>query len=102
MTFDEARHEIRKVRWNLTAAQQQRDEIDGEIEAYQGVIDELVEPFIPPYSADEKPDRDPAYEVPGTWPCPDERNPAGTCVYDDANDPCHDFCRFCGHPEERK
>ena len=30
------------------------------------------------------------------------RSPVGACVYDDDNDPCHDNCVFCGHPEERK
>lgn len=52
--------------------------------------------------------------MPGTWECvldpedePDPEfpryvNPAGSCIYDDAEDGCHDFCLFCGHPEERK
>lgn len=52
--------------------------------------------------------------MPMTWEClfdPEEErdpefprytNPAGFCIYDDEADPCHDFCLFCGHPEERK
>lgn len=46
----------------------------------------------------------------GSWQCPDpERprpadkpNPLGVCVYDESEDPLHDFCLFCGSPDERK
>lgn len=48
--------------------------------------------------------------VVGSWACPDpERtdptdkpNPLGVCVYDESEDPLHDFCLFCGSPDERK
>lgn len=30
------------------------------------------------------------------------RNVYGFCIYDDDEDPCHDNCLFCHHPEERK
>lgn len=41
----------------------------------------------------------------GGWECPGSdsvKNPAGVCVYDTGKDPAHDFCLFCGEPEERK
>ena len=31
-----------------------------------------------------------------------DKNISGVCVYDDEEDPCHDFCLFCGDPDERK
>jgi len=36
----------------------------------------------------------------GYHSCP--KGPIGLCVYDDDQDSIHDFCLFCGHPEERK
>jgi hypothetical protein len=36
----------------------------------------------------------------GSWHC--GKSPTGYCVYHDTNDPSHDFCLFCGDPEERK
>jgi hypothetical protein len=36
----------------------------------------------------------------GTWDC--STSPTGFCVYDENEDPIHDFCLFCGDPEERK
>lgn len=38
--------------------------------------------------------------VVGTWDCP--LCPFGICVYDNAEDPCHDDCFFCHQPSERK
>lgn len=34
--------------------------------------------------------------------CEDSRNPHAICIYDDVNDPAHDFCLICVHPRERK
>lgn len=34
------------------------------------------------------------------WECED--SPIGICVYSDLEDPIHDFCLYCGQPEERK
>lgn len=34
------------------------------------------------------------------WPCED--SPIGICIYNDFEDPAHDFCIFCQEPEERK
>lgn len=102
MKFEEAQAQIKKSQDEVAKAQQKIDDAESDIEAYQGDIVEIVEPFLPPYEEGQEPDDPPEYVVPGTWSCPDERNPAGTCVYDDRNDGCHDFCRFCGHPEERK
>lgn len=34
------------------------------------------------------------------WDC--EESPIGYCIYDDDEDPIHDFCLFCGQPMERK
>lgn len=34
------------------------------------------------------------------WYCPD--SPDHLCDYDLDNDPCRDYCLFCGEPEERK
>jgi hypothetical protein len=36
----------------------------------------------------------------GAWDC--DKSPIGKCVYDDPADRNHDFCLFCGDPEERK
>ena len=36
------------------------------------------------------------------WDCPDVRNVYGFCIYNEDEDPCHDNCLFCHHPEERK
>jgi len=36
----------------------------------------------------------------GYWECP--TSPTAKCVYDEAEDGCHDNCLFCGDPEERK
>lgn len=36
-------------------------------------------------------------------PTPDEdKSPIGYCVYNEDEDPCLDFCIFCGSPNERK
>lgn len=32
----------------------------------------------------------------------DRPNPLVRCVYNESEDPAHDRCLFCGHPEERK
>lgn len=41
--------------------------------------------------------------VDGGWECEDVlRNVYGFCIYNDDEDPCHDNCLFCHHPEERK
>lgn len=34
------------------------------------------------------------------WEC--EESPIGICIYNDEDDIVHDFCHFCGLPEERK
>ena len=34
------------------------------------------------------------------WWCSDSKN--NICEYDSVIDPVHDFCLYCGHPEERK
>lgn len=34
------------------------------------------------------------------WECKD--SPIGICIYNDKEDPIHDFCVFCDDPEERK
>lgn len=39
------------------------------------------------------------YPVVSTWKCED--SPISYCVYEDAEDPYHDNCIFCGQPEER-
>jgi hypothetical protein len=36
----------------------------------------------------------------GSQSCP--TSPDGTCWYDEREDPCWDFCVFCGGPHERK
>lgn len=36
----------------------------------------------------------------GDWEC--STSPTGRCVYDEQEDSIHDFCLFCGDPEERK
>lgn len=36
----------------------------------------------------------------GSWDCP--TSPYGVCVYNHLDDEPHDFCVFCGSPEERK
>lgn len=36
------------------------------------------------------------------WHCPDTRNAFKHCIYNDLEDECHDFCLFCGKPEERQ
>lgn len=38
----------------------------------------------------------------GYHECPAAENPLPKCVYDDDEDTCHDYCLFCGKPEERK
>lgn len=40
------------------------------------------------------------YVIGFTWDCPD--SPVGLCVYDNHADRMHDWCVFCGDPEERK
>jgi hypothetical protein len=43
----------------------------------------------------------PYYGMPlGNWKCP--TSPWERCVYFDDVDPAHDFCLYCGSPEERK
>ena len=34
------------------------------------------------------------------WWCPDSKD--NICEYDSVKDPVHDFCLYCGHPDERK
>jgi hypothetical protein len=34
------------------------------------------------------------------WWCPNSAD--GLCEYDSVEDPVHDFCIYCGNPEERK
>ena len=34
------------------------------------------------------------------WTC--QTSPIAVCVYNQYDDPAHDQCVFCGHPEERK
>ncbi len=34
------------------------------------------------------------------WDCPESE--LGLCVYDHVEDRAHDYCLFCGQPEERK
>ncbi len=41
-------------------------------------------------------------EISYTWGCTDPRNETKGCIFDDYDDECHDFCLFCGKPEERK
>jgi hypothetical protein len=36
----------------------------------------------------------------GDWSC--DESPIEVCAYNDAEDPLHDECLFCGDPEERK
>jgi hypothetical protein len=36
----------------------------------------------------------------GVHDCPE--SPIGLCVYNNADDPCNDFCLVCGKPHERK
>lgn len=36
----------------------------------------------------------------GDWDC--DKSPTGKCAYDKIEDSPHDFCVFCGQPEERK
>lgn len=64
------------------------------------------------------PERRPAHPAMGTWKCgpdpdwkgnPDDEdadpmivNVAVYCIFDTDEDPCHDFCLFCGGPEERQ
>lgn len=43
---------------------------------------------------------EPFFSVVGTWDC--EKSPCGLCCYDHYKDPVHDFCIYCGKPEERK
>lgn len=40
------------------------------------------------------------YVIGFTWTCP--KSPVGLCIYNDVRDGIHDFCLFCGDPEERK
>lgn len=37
----------------------------------------------------------------GGWDC-EGPSPTGQCLYNIAEDPCEDFCLFCGAPSERK
>src|SRR6187397_2356805 len=34
------------------------------------------------------------------WEC--EASPVGVCVYNELDDPAHDYCLYCEGPEERK
>ena len=34
------------------------------------------------------------------WEC--KKSPFGRCVYNNVEDSVHDYCIFCGQPEERK
>jgi hypothetical protein len=36
----------------------------------------------------------------GSWPCPN--SPIEVCVYNLDEDPCEDYCIYCGEPDERK
>jgi len=102
MTFEEAREEIRKRQANSSAMHRAIRDLNNKISDEWAEIALAVKPFVPPYEEGRAPEEEPEYVVTGTWSCDDERNPAETCVYDDANDQCHDFCLFCGEPEERK
>jgi len=76
--------------------------IQEELEKSEATLVALARPFIPDPEEDEE--REPLSDslvAPGEWDCTDGRNPVGTCVYDDENDECHDYCLFCGSPEER-
>lgn len=84
----------------------QRKELDAEearleeaVREVQRRRDEHDKTLLPLLTKDL--DEQPEEPVIGTaWSCPD--NPLGLCVFDEAQDSCHDFCLFCGHPEERK
>jgi hypothetical protein len=94
--FEEAKDRAAKIRARVQAIRE-------EIEAAESSLVDIVRPFIP--DPEEGDGRDPvdfgATLVIGEWDCTDERNPLGTCVYDDEEDECHDCCLFCGEPEER-
>jgi len=92
-SIEEARDRINEVAATIQT-------LRTEMEEHEALIVAILRPFIP-----DDPDREPLSDTlvtPGSWSCTDDRNPAGTCVYDDENDDCHDTCLFCGHPEERK
>lgn len=96
MSLEEARTKATALRARVKAIQKELEESEATLVA-------LARPFIP--EPTEEVYREPLSDtlvIPGSWDCTDARNPTGTCVYDDVNDDCHDFCLFCGAPEERK
>lgn len=95
-SYDEARTVIGANFVKITALQHQINLLTHDTE-------DTIRAFLPVLDPDEGTE-DPldTFVITRAWSCPDTRNPAGYCVYNDDVDPIHDFCRFCGHPEERK
>lgn len=71
--------------------------------AYNADIRELYkarELYIASKWKDYNPDVHYVATIGWAWDCSD--SPFGVCAYDREDDPCSDFCLFCGEPEERK
>lgn len=107
--------EIENTKARIQALRAEIGDLERKVEEEMERLTELVRPFIPlrpfPDPEDEGDDdwdgepgeNEPPSDnlvIPGYHDCVTQ-NPAGTCVYDDDNDPAHDFCLFCGGPEER-
>lgn len=97
--------DTKKVRTRVAEAMSRFKALDGQIRALKSQRLEakkealkLLRPLIPVQEEQDPPSDN---LVVGTWECV-PTNPMGVCVYDDENDPCNDFCLFCGHPDERK
>lgn len=71
-------------------------DIEGQIEAAKRELLEALVEELP----EEARSVDLDSLVLGDWYCPE--NGARLCVYNDVEDDVHDFCLFCGNPEERK
>lgn len=80
-----------EIQAKLDHIDQLQDQIDAETDA-------IVASVIAPLGDDAPAPED---TVLGSYECPDERNGLARCVYDEEKDMNHDYCIFCGEPEDR-
>lgn len=82
-------------------------EVEAEIEerrmrlaTLEGLAEKLATDLVRAAFASMRGKQCPSWVEHGHWDCP--TSPTKRCAYNHKKDPIHDFCIFCGEPEERK